>query len=77
MGKLKRYSKKTIIKYYADQLRLEPIVEASEPHKIVRCVKCDEVKDLEWRRDGDNNMYYVCKCGFESEPMGPAPFWLK
>lgn len=76
MGKFNRYSKEKI-KRYADQLRLEPIVKDSEPHKIVRCVKCDEAKNLEWRRDGDNCMYYICKCGFESEPMGPAPFYLK
>lgn len=76
MAKFNRHSKERIIKYYADQSRLER-VEDSEPHKVVRCVKCNEAKDLEWRRDGDNCMYYICKCGFESESMGPAPFWLK
>lgn len=58
---------KAKIKYYVGQLRSEPIAEDSEPHKIVRCVKCDEAKDLERRRDGDDNVYYICKCGFESE----------
>lgn len=76
MGKLKRYSKEILSKYYAAQPRLE-CVEHSEPHKIVRCVRCDEAKDMAWRRNGDDDMYYICKCGFESEPMGPAPFWLK
>lgn len=50
----------------------------SEPHQIVRCVKCGEAYKLEFRRSGDDEMYYRCgKCGFESEPCGKAPHWLK
>lgn len=76
--KLKRYPKKVLKKYYAEQLRLEPVVSQSEPHKVIRCVACDEAKHLEFHRDGDNQMYYVCHhCGFESQPIGPAPYYLK
>ena len=75
---LKRYSKKQLMKYYAKQMLLEPLASRSEPHKVIRCLACDNAKGLEFRRSGDDQMYYICKaCGFESEEMGQAPAWLK
>ena len=51
---------------------------ASEPHEIVQCVVCGEAKNLEFRRDGDDELYYIChNCGFESQPLGPAPYYVK
>lgn len=68
---MKRLPKNFLKRYYATQCYL-PFV-ASEPHKIVRCVRCDEAKQLNFHRSGDNELYYVCKsCGFESEPLGLA-----
>ena len=50
----------------------------SEPHEIVQCVVCGEAKKLEFRRDGDDELYYIChSCGFESQPLGPAPYYIK
>ena len=50
----------------------------SEPHQIVRCIKCNEAKKLEFRRSGDDELYYICKsCGFESEPCGLAPDYVE
>lgn len=75
--KLKRYPKKVLTKkrlkkFYAEQRKLHPIVETSEPHTIVRCCKCDSAK-LKFDVTGDNELYYVCECGYESEPCGLAP----
>lgn len=76
--KLKRFSRKKLKKYYAKQMLLPHVVPPSEPHTIPRCVACDDAKNLEFRRDGDGNMYYRChNCGFESESIGPAPYYLK
>ncbi len=77
--KLKRYPKAVIKKHFAEQflLPLQP-EPPSEPHQIVRCMVCDAAQGLEFIRDGDDRMYYICSsCGFESEPMGMAPHWLK
>ena len=73
---MKRYSKARLKKYYAEQMLLEPVASQSEPHQIVRCCKCDSHK-IEFHRTGDGEMYYKCPCGFESEPMGQAPVWMK
>jgi len=67
-------------KHFAEQFLLKPIVEAcGEPHIIVHCAVCDEVKHLMWERDGDGMLYYKCPhCGFESEAdFGPAPEYIK
>ena len=53
-------------------------VQNEPPHQIVRCVKCGEAKKLEFRRSGDDLLYYRCEsCGYESEPCGYAPYWVK
>lgn len=44
----------------------------SEPHIVVRCARCDSAK-IVYRRSGDDELYYRCGCGFESEPLGPCP----
>lgn len=44
----------------------------SEPHKIISCAKCGEAKHLEFRLTGDDELYYRCPCGFESQPLGPS-----
>jgi hypothetical protein len=75
--KLKWYPKKQLKKHYAKQMLFEPLAGQSEPHKVVRCLACDNVKGLEFRRSGDDQMYYRCPCGFESEELGLAPHWLK
>lgn len=68
---LKRYPKNFLKRFYATQQYLSFV--ASEPHKVVRCVRCDEAKKLEFRRTGDGELYYICQsCGFESEPLGLA-----
>jgi hypothetical protein len=75
---LKRYPKSQLKKYYAKQMLLEPLTSQSEPHSIPRCMACDDAKELEFRQSGDGQPYYKCHhCGFESEPMGFAPAWLK
>jgi predicted RNA-binding Zn-ribbon protein involved in translation (DUF1610 family) len=62
-------------RFEAEQFELFP---PSEPHQIVCCVKCGEAKKLDFHRSGDDLLYYRCKsCGFESEPDGFAPHWVK
>lgn len=57
---------------------MENISQESEPHKIICCARCGEAKKLEFRRSGDNELYYRCEsCGFESEPFGQAPYWVQ
>lgn len=74
--KLKRFSKKQVVVFYKNQA-VGPSF-SNEPHQVVKCVACDDAKSLEFHRSGDDEMYYVCgKCGFESEPIGKAPHWLK
>lgn len=73
---MKRYPKKKLLKYYAEQMLLQPVVSESEPHSIPRCVACDNPK-IEFHRNGDGQLYYKCSCGFESEELGPAPAYLK
>jgi transposase-like protein len=76
--KLKRYPKKQLKKYYAKQMLLEPLASQSEPHKVIRCLACDNAKGLKFKRTYDGQMYYRCPvCGFESEELGLAPHWLK
>jgi hypothetical protein len=70
---LKR-NKKSVIKHYADQMLLTPLLDIAEPHKIIRCPKCDEAKGLEWHRTDSGEQYFKCPCGFKSNPLGPAPF---
>lgn len=71
---LKRYKKSDIKRYYSDQMLLTPILDVAEPHKIIRCPKCDEAKGLEWHTTADGEQYFKCSCGFESDPLGSAPF---
>jgi hypothetical protein len=68
-------SRVNALKYYAEQLMLPHIPEpAGEPHKIITCCKCGTAKGLEFFTTGDGETYYKCPCGFESEPIGMAPF---
>lgn len=63
------------LKYYAEQLMLPIIPEPpSEPHKIITCCKCGSAKGLDFHTTGEGDTYYKCSCGFESEPLGKAPF---
>jgi len=72
--KLKRYPKKVLVKYYASQVVMTQVVELDEPHKIVRCSACDEAKNLEFHRTENGEQYYKCQCGFQSQPLGKAPY---
>ncbi len=74
---LKRYPKSKLLKFYAEQLKLSILPLATEPHTVVRCCKCDEAKRLEFRTTGNGELYYVCPCGFESEPLGEASAFRK
>jgi hypothetical protein len=71
--KLKRYPKTVLKKYYAEQLEL-PTLLPDEPHQIIRCCKCGSAKGLDFFTTGDGETYYKCPCGYESEPLGMAPF---
>lgn len=74
--KLKRFSKKQLKNYCRSHK--EPPYKGSEPHIIPQCPNCGEMKHLEFRRDGDDQMYFICHhCYFESQPIGPAPYYLK
>lgn len=53
-------------KFIAEQFSLP-----FEPHKIIQCAECEEMHELEFRRSGDNELYYRCgRCGFESAELG-------
>lgn len=73
---MKRYPKQKLVKYYAEQMKLEPVVSQSEPHSIPRCCKCDSAK-IQFDVTGDGELYYKCECGFESMPLGQAPAWMR